>query len=159
MSLTRGFNYLHHLDVNNERIASWEELYEPENINGDLLTRITSQNFSDELSAGNPFIESMINTNETAITQSFRSENIVMMCIDPSDSYLVLMLITEQLHDGMCSSTCATASKLLKDQGSVRTIVIGGQHKFGPMQGVAGTKGGQLYGWDKSRLLTEIAYK
>jgi hypothetical protein len=101
----------------------------------------------------------MINTNETAITQSFKSENIVMVCIDSSDSYLVLMLITEKLHDGMCSSTCATASKLLKDQGGVRTIVISRQHKFGPMRGVASTKGGQLYGWDNIRLLTGIAYK
>lgn len=45
------------------------------------------------------------------------------------------------LQDGTCGSTCALFSQLMKSQGGVRSVAVGGRAKTGPMQGVAGTKG------------------
>lgn len=89
-------------------------------------------NFSDEISTsyiGFSVIGFGNNTNETATPQPFRAQDMVM------------------LHDGMCSSTCAIASELLKNQGAVRTIAIGGRPQTGAMQGVGGTKGAQVFSW------------
>ena len=58
----------------------------------------------------------------------------------------------------MCSSTCAIVSELLKNQGGVRTIAIGGQPKFGPMQGIGGTKGAQSFSYDDVQIRAQIAY-
>lgn len=63
-----------------------------------------------------------------------------------------------QLHDGMCSSTCAIATELLKNQGAVRTIAVGGRPQEGPMQGVGGTKGAQVFSWDDIQLRMQAAY-
>ena len=63
-----------------------------------------------------------------------------------------------QLHDGMCSSTCAIASELLKNQGAVRTIAVGGRPQEGPMQGVGGTKGAQVFSWDDIQLRMQATY-
>jgi hypothetical protein len=67
-------------------------------------------------------------------------------------------ILTHQLHDGMCSSTCAIASELLKDQGDVRTIAVGGRPQEGPMQGVGGTKGAQVFSWDDIQLRMQATY-
>jgi len=58
----------------------------------------------------------------------------------------------------MCSSTCAIVSELLKNQGGVRTIVIGGQPKFAPMQGVGGTKGAQVFAYDDIQFRSQLIY-
>ncbi|KAF2018290.1 hypothetical protein BU24DRAFT_168046 [Aaosphaeria arxii CBS 175.79] len=140
---TAGFNPVHQLDVNNERIDTWDQLFGPETINGDQFTTTIRYNFSDEPSYTYPgfsVIGFLNNTNETATPQPFTSENMVM------------------LHDGMCSSTCTIVSELLKNQGGVRTIAIGGQPKVGPMQGIGGTKGAQSFNWDDVQIRTQIVY-
>lgn len=58
----------------------------------------------------------------------------------------------------MCSSTCAIASELLKNQGAVRTIAVGGRPQQGPMQGVGGTKGAQVFSWDDIQLRMQATY-
>lgn len=58
----------------------------------------------------------------------------------------------------MCSSTCAIASELLKNQGAVRTIAVGGRPQEGPMQGVGGTKGAQVFSWDDIQLRMQATY-
>lgn len=63
-----------------------------------------------------------------------------------------------QLNDGMCSSTCTIVAELLKNQGGVRTIAVGGQPKFGPMQGIGGTKGAQSFEWDDVQSRTQVVY-
>lgn len=62
------------------------------------------------------------------------------------------------LIDGMCSSTCAIAAELLKNQGAVRTIAIGGRPQQGPMQGVGGTKGAQVFSWDDIQIRLQAVY-
>ena len=58
----------------------------------------------------------------------------------------------------MCSSTCTIVSELLKNQGGVRTIAVGGQPQFKPMQGIGGTKGAQNYEWDDIQIRSQIAF-
>ncbi|KAH7137927.1 hypothetical protein B0J11DRAFT_115 [Dendryphion nanum] len=140
---TAGFNFQHNLDVDNEAFTSWEQMFGPEDINGDQFTQTLRYNFSDEPSytyTGFSVIGFLNNTNETATPQPFKAENIVM------------------LHDGMCSSTCTIVSELLKNQAGVRTIAIGGQPKFGPMQGIGGTKGAQSFNYDDVQIRAQIAY-
>ncbi|CAI6339074.1 unnamed protein product [Periconia digitata] len=140
---TVGFNFEHQLNVKEEKFNSWEQMFGPEVANGDQFTSTLRYNFSDEASYTYPgfsVIGFLENANETSTPQPFRAQNIVM------------------LHDGMCSSTCAIASELLKNQGGIRTIVVGGQPQFAPMQGVAGTKGAQNFGWDDIQVRMQIIY-
>jgi hypothetical protein len=48
------------------------------------------------------------------------------------------------LQDGGCGSTCAVFAEMMKAQAKVQQVVVGGQPKTGPMQGVAGSKGAQV---------------
>ncbi|KAF2797233.1 hypothetical protein K505DRAFT_269916 [Melanomma pulvis-pyrius CBS 109.77] len=140
---TAGINYQHQLDINNQKLKSWDQMFGPQQINGDNFTTTIRYNFSDEPSYTYPgfsVIGFLNNTNETATPQPFKAGNIVM------------------LNDGMCSSTCTIVAELLKNQGGVRTIAIGGQPKFGPMQGIGGTKGAQSFEWDDVQTRTQVIY-
>ncbi|ODA76428.1 hypothetical protein RJ55_07697 [Drechmeria coniospora] len=48
------------------------------------------------------------------------------------------------LHDGICNGACAFFSEQLSRHGGVKTIVLGGRPKLGPMQGSGGGKGGPV---------------
>ncbi|KAF2641563.1 peptidase S41 family protein [Massarina eburnea CBS 473.64] len=140
---TAGFNYEHQLDIRDEKINSWEQMFGPERVNGDGFTTTLRYNYSDQLSTSYPgfsVIGFLNNTNETSTPQPFKATDMVM------------------LHDGMCSSTCTIASELLKNQGGIRTIAIGGQPKFEPMQGIGGTKGAQNFEWDDIQIRSQIVF-
>ncbi|KAH7378817.1 hypothetical protein BKA66DRAFT_420772 [Pyrenochaeta sp. MPI-SDFR-AT-0127] len=142
-SITAGFNYQHQLDVQNRAISSWEQLFGPEQANSDTFTTVMRYNYSDGVSTsytGFSVIGFGENVNETSTPQPFQAQDMVM------------------LHDGMCSSTCAIASELLKNQGAVRTIAIGGRPQPGAMQGVGGTKGAQVFSWDDIQLRMQATY-
>lgn len=156
---TVGFNYQHQLDAKEEKFQSWEQMFGPEKVNGDEFTTTLRYNFTDEASYTYPgfsVIGFLNNTNETRTPQPFKPENMVMVCL--LRSHVIPNANSYQLHDGMCSSTCTIASELLKNQGGVRTIAVGGQPKFAPMQGVAGTKGAQNFGWDDIQVRMQIIY-
>ncbi|KAF2849332.1 hypothetical protein T440DRAFT_427004 [Plenodomus tracheiphilus IPT5] len=141
--LTAGFNYQHQLDVKNKAFASWEKLFGPDRANSDTFTTTLRYNFSDSVSTsytGFSVIGFGENTNETLTPQPFQSQDMVM------------------LHDGMCSSTCAIAAELLKNQGAVRTIAVGGRPQRGPMQGVGGTKGAQVFSWDDIQVRMQAVF-
>ena len=132
-AVSASFNYQHILDVNNKPIPSWKQLFGPMQANNDLFTSILRYNFSDEVSTsytGFSVIGYGANANESRTPQPFNAQDMVM------------------LHDGMCSSTCGIVSELLKNQGAVRTIAVGGRPQPGPMQGVGGTKGAQVFSWN-----------
>ncbi|KAF1828840.1 hypothetical protein BDW02DRAFT_593007 [Decorospora gaudefroyi] len=142
-SITASFNYQHILDINNEPIPSWTTLFGPTAANNDIFTTTLRYNFSDGISTSyrnfSP-IGFLANANETATPPPFDPQNIVM------------------LLDGMCSSTCALAAELLKNQGAVRTIALGGRPQPGPMQGIGGTKGAQVFSWDDIQLRMQATF-
>ncbi|CBX98256.1 hypothetical protein LEMA_P096650.1 [Plenodomus lingam JN3] len=140
---TAGFNYQHQLNVENEAFESWDELFGPVQANGDRFTTTLRYNFSDGISTtynGFSVIGFGENANESQTPQPFQAQDMVM------------------LHDGMCSSTCAIASELLKNQGGVRTIAIGGRPEPGPMQGIGGTKGAQVFSWNDIQIRMQAVF-
>ncbi|KAF2704121.1 hypothetical protein K504DRAFT_390754 [Pleomassaria siparia CBS 279.74] len=143
VSFIAGINYQHQLDTNNQKIKSWDQMYGPQKLNGDQFTTTLRYNFSDEVSYTYPgfsVIGYLNNTNETMTPQPFKPGNMVM------------------LNDGMCSSTCTIFAELIKNQGGVRTIAVGGQPKSGPMQGIGGTKGAQNLEWGDVQTRAQVVY-
>ncbi|KAK1145014.1 hypothetical protein N8T08_004729 [Aspergillus melleus] len=49
------------------------------------------------------------------------------------------------LTDGLCTSTCAIFSELMKTVGGVKSIAFGGRPQQGPMQAIGGSKGCAVY--------------
>lgn len=143
IGITASFNFQHQLDVNNQAIGTSDAAFGPQTANNDQFTTTIRYNFSDPISTsyqGFSVIGFDKNQNETSTPQPFQAKDMVM------------------LHDGMCSSTCAIASELLKNQGAVRTIAVGGRPQDGPMQGVGGTKGAQVFSWDDIQLRMQATY-
>jgi hypothetical protein len=101
---------------------SWAELYGgPIASRGDSFTSILRYNFSSDL-LENPFTISGYGSRK-GLTQPFEAANIVL------------------LHDGYCASTCAVFSDLMRRQAGIKSYVLGGLPRYGPMQPVGGTKG------------------
>lgn len=57
------------------------------------------------------------------------------------------------VQDGLRGSTCAIFAELMREQGKVQTIAIGGRPETGPMQGAGGSKGSQVLSFDALRSL------
>ncbi len=127
------FNYKVPLTTTNKPFGSWEEYYGPA-VRGEYNSttpeiRNMTNIFSD-LDVGLNSLDITGYGNRASKlprTAPFEAQNIVV------------------LTDGSCGSTCSIFSELLKSQGRVRSIAIGGRSKLGPMQGVGGTKGAQVY--------------
>lgn len=49
---------------------------------------------------------------------------------------------TVMLLDGLCGSSCASFHEELKNVAGVKSVVVGGRARDGPMQALGGTKGG-----------------
>lgn len=112
------------LDVNEKHFDEWADLAGPVDIYGDRFTEMIRENMTDVvLQVANGLIISGYLNNTDIPPQPFEAENIVM------------------LVDGYCGSTCAVFSELMKSQGGVRSVAVGGRSKTGPMQGVGGSKG------------------
>ncbi|KAF2263646.1 hypothetical protein CC78DRAFT_518116 [Lojkania enalia] len=126
------FNYRLPLNEDNENFTSWEDYFGPHERNNDKFTSVARYDlnnfFSDDLNmdiTGYRTRASKLNKD-----QPFEADNIVL------------------LQDGACGSTCAVFSEFMKYQGGVQQVVIGGKPENGPMQGVAGSKGAQVYSFD-----------
>ncbi|GAB7358219.1 hypothetical protein MBLNU230_g0371t1 [Neophaeotheca triangularis] len=118
------FNYRYVLDVSNESFSSWEDLYGPQQTDGDNYTSLVRYNFTTSSSVQVPVYGFGNNTQPQP--QTFEPENIVL------------------LQDGLCASTCAIFSEMMKTQAGARSVAVGGRKQTGPMQGVGGTKGSSL---------------
>jgi len=53
------------------------------------------------------------------------------------------------LMDGLCGSSCASFHEELKNVAGVKSVVVGGRAKEGPMQALGGTKGGTILSFGK----------
>jgi hypothetical protein len=112
------------VDVNLQDFKTYKDMMGPFEIYGDNFTALLRDNFTDTTQqVGNDVIVSGY-ANETDIApQLFAAENIVL------------------LFDGVCGSTCSIFTELMKAQGGVRSVSVGGRPTTGPMQSVAGSKG------------------
>ncbi|KAF2471234.1 uncharacterized protein BDR25DRAFT_313845 [Lindgomyces ingoldianus] len=122
------FDFQNVLNVSNQPFQSFRDYYGPYTNNNDTFIAARRYNFSNP-NGGYPYdglnLTGYLSNSETS-PQPFEAENIVI------------------LQDGMCSSTCSIFSELMREQGKVQTIAIGGRPINAPMQGIGGTKGSQV---------------
>ncbi|KAG4030352.1 hypothetical protein MFRU_012g00920 [Monilinia fructicola] len=116
------------LDGNGNPFQSWNEEDPNTSIYGDNFTAELRYNLSDLVtmsrSAGINVTGYLSNGDPPPAV--FNASNIVM------------------LMDGGCGSTCAIFAEMMKAQGGVRSVAVGGRPQPGPQQGVCGTKGAQV---------------
>ncbi|OCK81559.1 hypothetical protein K432DRAFT_434049 [Lepidopterella palustris CBS 459.81] len=125
------FNYKLPMTKDAKPFNSWPELFGPHVFNNDNFTSLQRYNFTNFFSDDFDMDISGYRTRANLLSpQPFPASNIVM------------------LQDGACGSTCAVFAELMKAQGNVSQVVIGGTPKTGPMQGVGGSKGAQVYSFD-----------
>ncbi|KAE9380586.1 hypothetical protein N431DRAFT_133110 [Stipitochalara longipes BDJ] len=114
------------LNADLEKFPSYVDFMGPEAVYSDNFTSLMRYNLSDP-TIQLPFVISGYYNNTNISPQIFAAEDIVM------------------LYDGACGSTCALFSQFMKSQAGVRSIGVGGRPQQGPMQGVAGSKGAEVY--------------
>jgi hypothetical protein len=119
------------LDEAGNGFQSWSALYGPRADHGDYFTNVIRRNVSDpnydEQATGFGIVVSGYGNRSDLAPQPFKSENMIL------------------LTDGQCSSTCTTFGHMMKWQGKVKSITMGGRPQNGPIQYIGGVKGNQVY--------------
>lgn len=128
------FDYHYDLDKANAPFPSYDAKFSPHVYKGTPYTALMRWNLDDPLTTVNATfglgIEITGYGSRANATQPFDADDIVM------------------LFDGFCASTCTLAAEMLRLQGGVRSIAMGGRPRPGPIQGVGGIKGAQTLGFD-----------
>lgn len=123
------FDYRYDLDLKNQPFPDFDSKFGPVVYQDTNYTAITRWNLDDKLTTTNATygmgIEISGYGNLSNLTQPFAADDIIL------------------LYDGFCASTCTLASEMLRIQGGVRSIAMGGRPQVGPIQGVGGIKGAQ----------------
>ncbi|CAH0047098.1 unnamed protein product [Clonostachys solani] len=114
------------LDAEGGDFESWSAFFGPQENNDDSFTNGARYNMS------GPTVESYMNLAMADIiplpqSELWAAEDIIL------------------LHDGLCGSTCAIFSELMKTDAGVRSVAVGGIPQYGPMQGVSGTRGSTVW--------------
>ncbi|OCL02172.1 hypothetical protein AOQ84DRAFT_424190 [Glonium stellatum] len=120
-----SFNAAFDLTPDNKPYTSWEEYYGPRTIYGDTFSNTARFNLSSinqDFDAFGEFVAGFGN-NTLNYTQPWAAEDIIF------------------LSDGQCGSTCSVFAELMKTDGGVRSVAVGGLPEYGPMQTVSGTRG------------------
>ncbi|TQS32632.1 hypothetical protein Golomagni_07047, partial [Golovinomyces magnicellulatus] len=127
------FNYRHDLNLTNGNFKTFQDKFAPHHYKNSDYTALMRWNLSDPITTTNTtfgigFDISGYRSRKN-LSQPFEAHNIVM------------------LYDGVCASTCTIASEMLRIQGGVKSIAMGGRPQQGPIQGVGGVKGSQVYNY------------
>ncbi|KAH7324130.1 hypothetical protein B0I35DRAFT_496319 [Stachybotrys elegans] len=127
------------LTKDGEAWESWDAFYEANEIYGDLFSNRATYNFLDS-GLANSYGQDVAGwgANQLTYEAPWAPENVIL------------------LHDGFCGSTCTIFSELLKTDVGVRSVAVGGIPQYGPMQGVAGTKGSNVLQWSGISQLMQI---
>ncbi|KAJ0114988.1 peptidase s41 family protein [Diaporthe amygdali] len=127
------FNYRYDLNLTLDPFLTFEDKFGPVVYQDTNYTDIMRWNLNDNLTTTNETFGLGIEISGYGtlanLTQPFAAENIVM------------------LYDGVCASTCTLASEMLRIQGGVKSVAMGGRPQEGPIQGVGGVKGAQVLDW------------
>jgi hypothetical protein len=138
--VSSAFNYRTDADVNYEPFDSWDEKNGPHAYGPgpDNYTSIIRWNMTDPLTpynSGGIYISGYLER-ANITEQPFAPENIVIV------------------YDGYCASTCTIFSELMRQQGNVKTIAMGGRPNTDIIQAVGGVKGTNSIDW--SYILFEV---
>jgi len=123
------FNWRYDLNMTNQNFTSFDAKFAPHVYKDTPYTALMRWDLDDPLTTTNSTfgigIEITGYGSLANATQPFAPENIIM------------------LLDGMCASTCTLAAEMLRIQGGVKSVMVGGRPTPGPVQGVGGIKGAQ----------------
>lgn len=124
-------NWRFDLDLEERGFTSFADKFAPRVFKDTDYTALMRWNWSDPLISTNVTVGFGIEVSgygsRANLTQPFLPENIVL------------------LYDGFCASTCTLASESLRINGGVKSVAFGGRPQKGPIQGVGGIKGSQVY--------------
>ncbi|EYE92269.1 peptidase S41 family protein [Aspergillus ruber CBS 135680] len=123
--LTTHWDYEDYVDVNGDSIPDWDTWLGPFTYNEDNFTLTSRYNMSNS-NKNSVLGEGFKFENPSSGPPIFEPENMVM------------------LMDGLCGSSCASFHEELKNVAGVKSVVVGGRAKEGPMQALGGTKGGTI---------------
>ncbi|KAL9115960.1 MAG: hypothetical protein Q9227_000328 [Pyrenula ochraceoflavens] len=137
-----NFNYRTDDDVNYQPFPSWPAKYGPTTFNGDQFSPIVRWNLSDVLT---PYNSGGIFIHGYGIPNVFDTSPFA-----PED-----MII---LYDGYCASTCTIFSELMRQQGGVKTIFVGGRPNKNITQAVGGVKGVNDFPITYIKQLVDLTY-
>ena len=109
------FDYRADVDVNYEPFTSWQEKFGPHEFNGDNFTSIIRWNLSDctSIYTSGIIVTGYCNRTDLVPTRPYATEDIIIV------------------YDGYCASTCTIFSELMRQQGGVKTIALGGRPQEG----------------------------
>ncbi|KAF1982191.1 hypothetical protein K402DRAFT_363373 [Aulographum hederae CBS 113979] len=111
--------------TNGKPFSSWKERFGPYPLYEDYFSAPARTNWQDPTVRLRSFIDPKSYVNETR-GPVFHSGQIVL------------------LTDGICGSTCAIFSEMMKTQAGAPHVAIGGRPRLAPMQAVGGVKGAEL---------------
>ncbi|KAJ5038288.1 uncharacterized protein L3040_007155 [Drepanopeziza brunnea f. sp. 'multigermtubi'] len=124
-----AFNVGFDLNQNRTAFSSLAEKFGPYPINGDQFSGLQQNNFEDpDFTSSETTGAGMDVTGYGArknFTQPFPAANIVM------------------LYDGTCASTCTLFSEMMRNQGGVKSVALGGRPGTSQIQAIGGVKGAQ----------------
>ncbi|KAH8892211.1 hypothetical protein GQ53DRAFT_864062 [Thozetella sp. PMI_491] len=127
------YNYQYDYNMTGQPFLSFEEKFRPHLYKNTNYTSLVRWNLHDSLTTSNSTfgvgIEITGYGSLSSVLQPFDAENIIL------------------LYDGACASTCSIFSEMLRSQGGVRSIAMGGRPVEGLIQGVGGIKGSQSLRW------------
>ena len=123
-------NYRYDYNFTEQPFETFEDKFAPRIYKGDAYTQLIRWNFNDPLTTSNSTYGFGTDVtgygSRTNFTQPFAAEDIIL------------------LYDGYCASTCTIFSELMRIQGGVKSIAMGGRPNTDPIQGVGGIKGAQI---------------
>lgn len=139
------FNYKYDLNITNDPFLTFGDKFGPSSFQDTNYTDIMRWNLNDNLTTTNYTfgmgLEIAGYGTLANLTQPFKPENIIL------------------LYDGVCASTCTIASEMLRIQGGVKSVAMGGRPQAGPIQGVGGVKGSQVLDWNSVYYYNQWALK
>lgn len=131
--ISSAYNYRTDVNVNYENFDSWSDKYGPQTFGPgpDNFTNIIRWNLSDVLTPENSggIYVSGYGPRSNITEQPFAAEDIVVVT------------------DGYCASTCAIFSELMRQQGGVQFVMLGGRPNTDVVQAVGGVKGTNSFPW------------
>lgn len=127
------FNYRYDLNVTDDPFLTLADKFGPVVFQDTDYTELLRWNLQDNLTTTNETFGLGIEISGYGtlanLTQPFAPDDIIL------------------LYDGVCASTCTLASEMLRLQGGVKSIAMGGRPQVGAIQGVGGVKGAQVLNW------------
>jgi len=120
-------NFRSDLNAENMPFGSWQEKFGPHEYNGDTYTTTQRWNLDDPMGVLYSGLEHLTGKGLATLDLPFKAEDMVLV------------------YDGYCASTCTIFSELMRQQGGVETIAMGGRHHEDIIQAVGGTKGTNIW--------------